>query len=273
MRDTYKILFELQVIHNYFETGFCENLVYKISSSTQQLIDRYTLKFVTTDRGFLFYSTQKKSNEAFLNYITKATGVSYFEFNFHSVDQVFYQYTCFPTNEIGELLFESNHGDSESDYIVLKQQFQKRKATSNLFKLRIYFIDLFKSKGDNISVNYRIDFFSRATKWQYNVINKSKQHFNELSIKGDSDVEFDSGKEVVLKNGQLATCFTSISQEILFSQVPIYSFDLINTTEKLGGKKVKTVYKGLPMPNPKQIQIINANNTEGLVLSPMYVYI
>nr|WP_321235687.1 hypothetical protein [uncultured Psychroserpens sp.] len=271
MTSSYSILFDLEVRHTYFETGFCQGLVYSFSNDTKQLIDRFNFKLFITDKGFQFYFPQENAIEAFLNHITAATGISHFEFNTNAVDQAFYQYTNLPIDANGGLLFDSSQGDSEPSFIVLKQQFQQELIANDLFKLRISFADVLKSKGNGFPVHYKINFFSRATKWQYNIINSSQQNFNQLSIKGAADIEFDSGKEVVLQNGQVATCFSSI-QDILFSQVPKYSFDLIGTTETLGVQKETTIFKGLPMPNPKQLQV-STEHTQKVLISPMYVYI
>ncbi|WP_460219970.1 hypothetical protein [Psychroserpens sp. MEBiC05023] len=272
MTNSYSVLFDFQVTHTYFESGFSKNLVYSTSNETQQIIDRFGFKLVINEKGFQFYVPQEKSIVELLNYIIQTTGISYFEFNITTIDQTFYQYTNFPTDEVRSLVFDSSEGNSEDDFIVLKQQFLQDNSDNHLFKLRIYFADLLKLATDDFPVHYKIGFFSRATIWQYNIINNSQQRFEQLSIKGDANIEFDSGKDVILQNGQAATCFMSIGQGVLLSEIPKYSFDLVNTIERLGVKEEKTVFKNLPMPNPNQLQVI-VENTQKLIISPMYVYI
>ena len=273
MKTVYTILFDLTVTHNYFKSGFCEGLNYMPSRSTQGLMDRYNLRLQVTDRGFQFYSPRKVSLEYYLNYITKATGISSFEFDVRTLYGTFYQFTDLSLNQLGELLFNSSNTKSDNDFFVLEKQFQRERVLAkDLFTLTVNFSDLIKAEQAGEEVLYKIEFFSRATQWQYNVINNSHQHVGELSIKGDLDVEFDTGKETILQNGQKATSFLSLTSDITFSEVPKYQFDLINTTEILGRKKVKTLLKGLPMPNPQQLEI-EQDKTQNKVLSPMYVYI
>ncbi|WP_299276850.1 hypothetical protein [uncultured Psychroserpens sp.] len=270
MNNSYRILFDLLVTHTYFKTGFCEGLTYKPSKSTSELMDRFNLKVLNIDKGFQFYSRGKVPFDTFLNYITKATEHSYFEFNAQSTDQVFYQYTNLPLDDIKTLLFDSEQSHAEGDFIVLNQQFQKRSA--NLFTLRIQFSDILMHLAKDAIGHYRIDFSSRATKWQYTIINNSQEHYNELSIKSNSEVEFDSGKEVVLNNGQKAIAFTSIGDNIVLSQIPKHTFDLVCTESEMGVKISRILFKGLPMPIPSQLQVIKTN-TEMSMVSPIYIYL
>lgn len=273
MISTYSLLFDLTVTHSYFQNGLCKGLDYSAAKSTRDLMKRYNMRLEVTERGFRFYSTRKTSVEDYLLYITKATGMSYFEFDVTSVDAVFYQFTDISVNRLGELMFNSSDVQSDQEFLILQQQFQyERILAEDLFKLRVNFDDLIVAEDEGMEVHYKIEFFSRATQWQYNVINNGNQSIGELSIKGDENVEFDNGRETLLENGQVALAFTSLSSNILYSEVPKYQFDLINTTETLGRKRVNTIFKSLPMPNPQQLQI-EQDKTQNKVLSPMYVYI
>lgn len=273
MKSTYSLLFDLTVTHTYFQNGFCKGLNYNVAKSTLDLMDRYNLKLLLTDRGFQFYSIRKTSIEDYLGYITRATGISYFEFDVAPIDAVFYQFTDLPINQLGELIFNSSDVQSERDFFVLQQQFQKERILADdLFKLRVNFEDLIAAEEIGIETHYKIEFVSRATRWQYNVINNGNQSIGELSIKGDENIEFDQGKEILLENGQTAMSFTSLSSDIVYSEVPKYKFDLINTIETLGRKRVETIFKSLPMPNPQQLQV-EEDQTNNEVLSPAYVYI
>lgn len=272
MTAAYKILFELEVTHDYYGTGFCEDLTYKPSNSTEELMNRYNMKIFFTDKGFQFYSTKKNSKQDFLNYLTNVTGQDYFEFYAKTLDESFYSFTKFPVDELGNLVYDTSSSNTETNSIVLKGRFQEDQTANYLFVLRVNFNDITEQSDNESFVNYRIDFVSRKTQWQYNIINSSKQEINQLSVKGDANVEFDTGKEVTLENGEVAICFTSVTDNIPYSQVPKYNFDLVNTIERLGTSKPKTIFKGLPMPNPGQLQVIHENQ-QTLVLSPTYVYI
>ncbi len=273
MESTYTSLFSLTVTHTYFQSGFCEGLNYEPAASTRELMDKYNLRLQLNEQGFQFYAPRKASIEAYLDYISRATGVLSFQFKVTPLYGVFYQFTDVSVNELGELLFNSNDVESNQEFLVLNQQFQKEPLLANdLFRLTINFDDLIEAQKSSTEVHYKIEFFSRATQWQYNVINNSRQHVGELSITGDQNVEFDQGTETILQNGQKATLFTSLNSNITYSETPQYQFDLINTTEILGRKKVKTLLKGLPMPNPQQLEI-QQEETSSKVISPTYVYI
>ena len=272
MTDTYKILFELEVMHTYFTSGLCEGLIYKPSLETQQLMDRYNLKLFMTNKGFQFYATKAQTNEEFLNYLADARGISSFVFYAKTSDSNFYQFTDFPVGKSGVLMFDSNLTESEDGVEVLDQQLMTQQSTSHLFMLTIQLSDLLKYVEEGDAPQYRIQFESRTTAWQYNIINNSRQHVNQLSVKGQYNVEFDGGQEVTLENGQSAIAFTSLTDTIPYSEAPHFTFDLVNTTERLGTSKEKTIFKGLPTPNPSQLRVINKQEQK-MVLSPTYVYI
>ena len=137
MTSTYSILFNLQVTHTYFKTGFSEGLIYNPSSDTKQLIDRYNFKLMLTDKGFQLYSFNNQTLEDFLKYIETTTGNTYFEFNAQVIDQVFSNYTDLPLDNPFGLSFDSKEHDIENNTTVLKQQFTESAQTINLFSVKI----------------------------------------------------------------------------------------------------------------------------------------
>ena len=272
MTDTYKILFELEVTHTYFKSGLCEDLIYAPSSETQQSMDQYGLKMFLTDKGFQFYSTKQHSNEDFLTYLQETIGISSFEFYARTSNPTFYQFTDVPLGTLGVLTYNSELVNSNEDTLILEQQFVSGTTASNLFQFTLYLKDLIQLLKSESTVQYRIEFSSRTSAWQYNIINDSKQQVSQLSVTGEDEVEFDQGEEVVLENGQSAIAFTSLTDTIPYSEVPNFKFDLVNTTERMGTSREKVIFKSLPTPNPNQLQIINQNEQQ-LVVSPTYVYI
>jgi hypothetical protein len=138
--------------------------------------------------------------------------------------------------------------------------------------LKVYFEDIIQELTKTHLTPYQIAFTSRHTYWEFNIINKSHQNIHELSVVGDAEVKFDSGKKVMLENNVEAIRFRSKNTNIPYSEVPKFQFNLINTVEKMGHRKPKILFKGLPMPNPSRLQIITKRQQKQVV-SPTYVYI
>jgi hypothetical protein len=268
----YNLLFDLQVKHHYFESGDCEGLIFSGLGKTLALIKNYSFKIVSSTAGFTFYANSDFSNKDFLTYIESVSGATSFEFSATTLNTNFYRFTDLPVNELGLLVYDSDNGivdDKES--ILLKEGFEQRTNVNKLFKLSVNFKDIIKS-NKNSSLHYEIQFKPRSSQWKYNIINNSKQLIDGLSIKTSSNIRFNSGEKIILKNGQEATCFSSKGNMIPLSESPQYEFDLETTTTKLGNNRTKTIFKGLPYPNPSQIEINQMDGKE-LISSLIYVYI
>ncbi len=271
MISKYKPLFDLLVKHTYYESGYCEGLLFNGINKTLELIQNYSFKIVTNAKGFTFYTSSDLSNEDFLKYLKKVSGVTCFEFSATTLNTNFYRFTDLPVNELGFLIYDSANSvkNGTNKPILLSGYFKQKNNVDKLFELKINFKDIVDQEAN---LQYEIQFKAKSSQWKYNIVNNSKHFFNGLSIKTNSDVQFNSGKKIILKNGEEATCFSSMGNWIPLSESPQYKFDLESTTTKLGNSRTKTVFKGLPYPNPSQIEI-NQIDGKALISSLIYVYI
>lgn len=273
MTNRYILLFNLDVTHSYYENDICRDLVYTPSKNTQKLINRFSFKIEKRMKGFSFYTEEKESYAAFLNYIEQATELSSFDFDVSTINSNFYQVTSvFPINEIGYFSYESNHKTQDTSTIILKETFNPSSNATAVFKLKINFSDIIALKDTENPISFKIQLEARSTQWVYNIINTSNQDFGTLSIKSSSKIVFDSSKKVTLQNGQEALQFSSGDQKIPLKQVPKFTFDLANTTTKLGNNRTNIIFKGLPNANPAIMDIYKDNGKDE-VMSLMYVYI
>jgi len=160
MTSKYVLLFSLEVAHSYYENNICSDLLYVPSKKTTQLTDRFSLKIEETINGFSFYTEEKESYSAFLNYIEQATGQSSFDFDVYTNNSNFYQLTSsFPVNETGYLSYESNSKMQDTSKITLKGTFNPSGNEKAVLKLKINFSDIIASKENGQPVSYKIQQF------------------------------------------------------------------------------------------------------------------
>ena len=272
----FNIVFSIRIFHEYFENSNCNCLVFNATVDTEELIKRYGFKIKKDINGFSFYSTNKGSLVDFLIYIETTTQQNFFEFEINTTKPNFSIFTAIPTNWIGQLQYSSKNVSTDSGNIQLTTNYLSQSNPESLGTLKVYFQDLTQLVENNSTCDFQIKFQARATQWQYYIINNSGMPSSNLAITGKSTIDFGSPTPVTIQSGKEALFFSSGNQLIEMSEVPKYQFDLIHKSKatpitnqsSLG----KIIFKGLPNPSPKQIEIEEVNGTK-IVTSPMYVYI
>jgi len=279
IRSNFKIVFKIDVYHSYFEQSICNCLQFTPGVATGELLKRFDFKIRSKINGFDFYINPPKELTAFLKYITETTGQTYFDFSIDTNNPKFKYFTEMPINQCGQLLYDS-HADINSydqNTVRLNESFSQARGKSNLGSLIVRFEDIIKLQVDNNYVQFCINYKARSTQWQYYFINKSSVQLSNPAVTSKTGVYFSNPSNVVIESGQQAILFSSGSNLIPLSQVPKHKFDLVNnpiitgTETSKQSAAVKTIFKGLPTPDPVRIGL-NGNN-EDLLSSPMYVYI
>ncbi|AXG69266.1 hypothetical protein KORDIASMS9_01486 [Kordia sp. SMS9] len=271
MNTTYTLLFNVSVSHSYYASNVCECLLYEAAAETQATFQKYGLTIRKTNDGFEVYSTTNQSLETYLNYISQVSGQTAFEFLGRTTDQNFYYFTDIPMNEVGVLTFTSDqtNSDASNNSIMLKETFVQKAATQHALQLTIKFEDLIQAKKTNDPIAYSIQLQARQTQWVYYIINKSNQEYNQLEIQStDAAIQFTAAAEITLQNGDIALPFSSQIQIPLTNEVT-HQFNLINTKKTISGERKEIIFKGLPIPNPQNLQTQDDHTIASLV----YLYI
>lgn len=271
MNTTYTSLFKVNVSHSYYASNVCECLVYETSIETQAIFQKYGLVLRKAADGFEVYSTTNQSTETYLNYISQVSGQTAFEFIGITTDPNFYYFTNIPMNEVGVLTFASDqtNSDASNSSILLKETFVKEASTQYALKLTTKFDDIIHTKKTIENIAYSIQLQARDTQWIYYIINKSNQEYNQLEIQStDQNIQFTAAAEITLQNGDKALPFISQTQISLTNEVT-HQFNLINTKKTITGERKEIIFKGLPIPNPQNLQIQDDHTIASLV----YVYI
>lgn len=247
-------------------------MLYDTTTETKNVCNKYGLVLQKTQNGFELYSTTNQSIETYLNYISQVSGQTAFEFLGTTTDQNFYNFTNIPINELGVLTYESDQTvqNTSNIPIQLKETFVQEVSTQNALKITLKFEDIIRFYKTNNPIEYSIELQARETQWMYYIINNSNQAYNQLEIQStDENIQFTATAEIILQNGDKALPFASQTTKIPLKNEVTYTLNLINTKKNIAGERKEIVIKGLPIPNPKNLQIQNDHT----IASSIYVYI
>jgi hypothetical protein len=271
MHSQYNSILKVEVFHSYYESQICNDLIFTPQQDTHKILNRFGFVFNKFGNGFRLLNSKTKFAEL-ATYITNNTGCKSLEFYANAQEENFGLFTDLPVDKLGITSYNSSNtlGENFKGAQILKPIFNEQNQTSQLIKLEIELDDL----GDN-EAHYCIQFEARKTRWNYYIINQDKKLFQDLAIKckGQNQVSFINQGNRILKNGVTATLFTSEDENLSISNYTKYKLDLVNV-KKTSNSNTKniTVFEGLPVPRPENIQINHESNTE-LISSMMYVYV
>ena len=261
-------IFSIKVSHTYFENEIDQNVVFKPQVATQAFIEKYSFKIRQDTYGLQVYVQSQQPIYELLEYIHQTDGINLFDFDILAKDPNFYIYTELPLSIQGPLLYSSEDelNQFENESIRLHLRIGDARDESVFGELQISFDDIINNLNSSVKNEYEIRFDARSTRWQYYIIYASNIHYDTISIKGSSGIEFSDPIEVSLPNGDKALLMTSTSL-IPLSNIPKFKFDLINS--KTDGT---TIFSGLPNPDPNALSLTEIDG-EMLPCSPAYIYI
>ncbi|EDP97199.1 hypothetical protein U8527_02590 [Kordia algicida OT-1] len=270
MNVTYTSLFKTTVAHSYYASNICECLQYKASTQTTTIFDKYGFVMRLLHNGFEIYTNTSQTIEEKLNYISQVAGIDAFNFYGITTDQNFYNFTNIPMNELGVLTYVSDATDVSTDATIqLAETIISDTTTQYAVSISIKFDDIIRLKKSSDAIHFNIQMQARETQWNYYIINNSNQEYNQLEITGSNDIQFGQSEAVTLQNGQKALLFTSKTTKIPLKNEVTYTFDLINTKKTIAGDRKEIILKGLPIPNPQNLQV----NNDHTIVSLIYIYI
>ncbi|WCT10013.1 hypothetical protein [Mucilaginibacter jinjuensis] len=280
MQSSFKIAFNVAVTHTYFDKGVCNCLQFVPDAGTQMLLKRFGFIIRNKINGFELYSNSTSELSALLNHISKVTGQNSFGFKIQTNNPSFNYFTDLPVSWRGQLVYDSQSiiAVSDSNVVLLKETQSEDTDTTCIGSLNVQFDDLLKYSNATGFAQFQINYTARSTQWQYYVINKSALALGNPAIVGKADISFSPPTNVTIDSGQQAMMFSSGNNLIPLSEVPQYKFDLVNNPASGGNESsakstsVKTIFKGLPNPDPKRIGIVSIDNQQQ-ISSPMYVYV
>ena len=146
IRSGYKQIFQVKVLHSYFNDNVCSCLDFVPSDSTMKMMQRFGLILRSQIDGFSFYCSTNDSLHNYLNYIETVSDEISFNFNVHSKDANFNLITDLPTNWIGTISYNSENKTNtlSKGVLELKEHLLDEECAGSLAQLAISFKDIVK---------------------------------------------------------------------------------------------------------------------------------
>jgi hypothetical protein len=264
-------LFEMQIKHSYYKDGRADGYSIVPTIQSSHILNQFDVRLNVSPSGSKVMMNKTASIAEMLGYIKATKNVDYFEFYLQTKEVNFPLITDVPLDWHGHIDYKSSDSEKEGEENrwTLTPNFIEENGASELGRIKIYFDDILKSETPPL---YTIAFEARKTQWQYYIINMSEMVYDNLSIIGESMIEFSAPEKVKLPKGNTALFFSSQEQLIPLSEFVHYKFDLINEKMSSDRNSEQIVFKGLPIPNAINIGQVKVGNKQELA-SLMYVYI
>lgn len=273
---SYQHLFQLDIFHTYFQNNICRCLEFNADAATLKLMKRFHFLLRRQVNGLGMYSNSGQTPEQLFSYIEKSTGQNSFCFEIRTNNPDFNLFTALPPGWVGQIIYTSQDCSTANDRIRLHQELSGNAGTACMGSVTLRFEDILKYSEQTAYAWFDINFEGRATQWQYYVINRSLVPLIAPAIEGKDNINFEGPENVITVTGQAALLFSSGSQLIPLTEVPIYKFDLVDQpASAAAGKKTikpKMIIKGLPNPDPQWIGKGTGKAIDQLS-SPMYIYL
>lgn len=278
MNTNFQQVFNVTILHSYFEGGICNCLEFMPTAATADLMHRYRFTMDEKVNGFALYTTSVVPLRDSLTYIQAASGDDRFEFELLNNNPAFYCFTALPMNWVGQLLYDSAQVTvSPEGTLVLQEILSSPETTFIAGKMSIRFSDLLDRAMRGQPAAFEISYTARATQWRYYVVNRNAVPMENAMVKGRNSITFTNGGKVKTAAGEEAVVYSSDSL-IPLSRNPKYIFDLVNQplpAENKGtsaNSSPRIIFKGLPNPDPAMMAEAEINN-KIQVSSPIYIYV
>lgn len=275
---TYHIIMSLTIEHTYFTNNDCPSLTLKPCGTTIATMSRMGFKLHRDGKTYKMYSPSRVPVKESLNYIQRVLKVDSLEFELSSSDPKFNLITDFPLDWNGTITYNSDNSSNQlkNGAMELIANFSDIGRKSSMARITIGIDDILKLYKENTPIDLMIKFESRATQWDYFVINRNAVQLDNAKITAKEEVQFEGPTKTILANGEEALKFTSGEQLMPLSEVPKYKLKLVNENSAASSVRKKSsakiVLDGLPNPNPNKISIQHTTDKH-IAISEMYVYV
>ncbi len=255
----FSLLASVEVLHEYYSSGRCADLIFQPSQETIMLLRQYSILLKTNTSGFTLLLDENRdlSSPVF-------GGVLRLQFNFRNRNPLFLNFTDIPYNNDQYYVFSSNSNNGT----VLHPNEQVQESSlkdypSDGFSghVELFFNtsnELFgygdSERQGHVLSEYVIRFGARKTAWKYFFYGENSlvDLYSDFSIKSKGRDEmgmfFGAPEKVTLKNGSPAFTITSDGSSPLLDK-PKELFTLNKAASNTG----QIYLKSLPNANPKYL--------------------
>lgn len=272
-------LFQIEFRHSYFSNGILKNSDVIPDKSTQNIINRFSLKLTMQDGIFNLYSPEQNNVNEFIKYLDILFDNTALRFTLIFNAESFSLTTDLPLSWVGQIELSSNkinNSDNSKEQLALIPQQSTREifVDNAIGIISIYPKDLLAAGGSNI--HYLVSFKARKTRWLYYLINRSQTKLHDPVISNEDGINFDNPETIVTPSGESALSFSSGTHKFSMQESPTELFNLVDRFSpplNIGEQTIEnTLIAGLPTPTNDQFRVTHENGDQQ-IYSTMYVYL
>ena len=273
MKNQFNIAFSIAIQHDYFENGKSQSLRLEPDSETKKIFQQHNMLVNQVENRLEVYYDSKMTLKEQLVYLNETAKIEKFTFDMTSSDSQFYNYTDLPIEWYGAIQYSNTDIKADDTGQMLNPVYGQPHSSQFIGHIELDLKTLITRLDSTESINYRVDFESRAVQWVYYFINVNNLRFENPAIQTNDGVSFHQMEDALLPNNQPAIVFSSTQELIKLKAVPSQLYSLVGTvTNAMGQKKEKVIFKHLPVGNASQINIVLVNDKQ-VISTPQYVYI
>jgi len=267
----FKKLSSISLFHSYFNDGKAKALKLQPKESTKNILQKCNLVFRQEKNVFILYRKEETNINDLLTTIIDENDIEFLEFEIHSEDNDFQNYTDIPLYWKGEFMFlnKSDKNKVGDNSIILEPNKVNDVEVDYIGVVMLDVREMFHQVQSE-NANFEIYFEARKTQWNYFVIHQNPEDI--LAIKSDSGIDFSGPTAFTLPDGSRASKFSSGDKLIPLKENYDFNIELLQEQKMQKGDSIfNVVIPSLPAANKSKIDLLNSD--EGQVFtSNLYIY-
>jgi hypothetical protein len=206
---TYKAFLNIALYHDYFNNGLCEVVRINPDEETVNWLKSRGIVFRQTANNFELFAPEDLN---ILEEVSFNPGLN-LDFTGATSDPEFINYTDFPLNELGEMVFSSQPGQPAE----LNKVFEPKVYPQVVMRISIN-LDHINQSSEDWPNQYTAHFNARAIRWKYIIIDKTGNIEPHFSLSGTAHSLFSVPHKEMVENIGEAYVFDSGNNLIPFKE-------------------------------------------------------
>lgn len=273
-------VFEIQVLHSYFQHGRYQSCAVVADDSTQQVLDRYGFVMRRQEGSLACNSLACGDLADLLRYLNQQLQAAPLRFYLMADAAQFVFITNVPLDWVGQLQMDAGAGVTQlsqtGTQVKLVPELGPRMVNQAgvIGVISIAWDDLLNRAAPGI--RYLIQLQARSVAWHYYLVNSSQTKLHDPAIRDRQQRYLQGPEPVVFPDGEKGMCFSSGATEFALQQVPTQIFDLIDRLPAAMGAGHSLEYcviSGLPTPSVQTLKQAVCHQNHRGIYGAMYVYL
>ncbi|MBV1873616.1 MAG: hypothetical protein KUG80_02480 [Gammaproteobacteria bacterium] len=274
-------ILQIRLFHEYFDSGFMQDVILLPAPETKKFIDKYELLIVQDKEGFSLHYFGCNSFSDFCQSLSILLVQQSFVFYIKSYGLSFSVISEWPLSWLGLVHYSSrNFVLSHTEEVELLADFvSDGDFKDDIFaQISIFPQDLFNPDGVCVYQIFDVKIQARKTQWFYYIFNRSGLDLSAPVVTNRKGIEFNAPESIIFDNGEEVLRFSSGENHFVLCETAKTTLKLIDYPSPVQSgvyenvQASKEIIRDLPIPMVDKINI-KISKGQQLACSEMYVYV